>query len=106
MHANLTLIYLIVRYIRRVSVCDFSISYSQAHMYSVECQYARQLDFSISYSQAHMYSVECQYARQLDFNISYSQVHMYSVECQYARQLDFNYPIVRYMYSVVSVTPT
>ena len=58
MHANLTLIYLIVT----------------VHMYSVECQYARQLDFNIY----HMYR-----ARQLDFNISYSQVHTYSV--QYAR---------------------
>ena len=48
-------------------------------MYSVECQYARQLDFIISYCQVHMYSAECQYARQLDFNISYCQVHMYSV---------------------------
>ena len=48
-------------------------------MYSVECQYSRQLDFNISYSQVHMYCVECQYARQLDFNISYSQVHMYNV---------------------------
>ena len=62
MHANLTLVYLIVRYICTVQSVSMHANLTLVYLivryiYSVECQYARKLDFNISYSQVHMYSV-------------------------------------------------